>query len=107
MFKVENKMPNMILFDAGLRERVLNSRFMGVTTFRLTDDQPSLWWCHKTRRWVTLKSMSTGGASTHAPCRSYKAFQRHLRKHTAVLQGYDVVLVSCFVDHNVTARVFV
>ena len=101
-------MPNIMLFDAGLRERVLNSRFSGITTFRLTDDQPSLWWCHKTRSWVTLKSVSvsTGGASTHAPCRSYKAFQRHLRKHTAELEGYEVILVSRFVGHNVTAKVW-
>ena len=100
-------MPSMILFDAGLRERVLNSRFMGVTTFRRTDDQPSLWWCYKTRRWVTLISTPTSDLSTHAPCKSYKAFQRHLKKHAAELQGYDVVLVSRFVDQNVTARVFI
>ena len=100
-------MKSMIGFDAGLRERVLNSRFMGITTFGLTDNRPSLWWCHKSRRWVTSTVDATKGASTHAPCRSYKAFRRHLKKHAAELQGYDVVLVSRFQDQNVTARVFV
>ena len=99
-------MPDMILFDAGLRERVLNSRFMGVTTFRRTDDQPSLWWCYKTRRWVTSALDLPEGGSTHAPCKSYKAFERHLKKHAEELYGYEVVLVSRFEGHNVTARVW-
>ena len=99
-------MPSIILFDAGLRERVLNSRFMGITTFTINQEQSPLWWCHKTRRWVTSTVALPEGGSTHAPCSSYKAFQRHLMKHAAELEGYEVVLVSRFEGHDVTARVW-
>ena len=46
-------MKMMLGFEAGIRERHLNSRFMGITTFTLDKDQLPLWWCHGTRRWVT------------------------------------------------------
>lgn len=94
------------IWDVPTGQRILNSRFMGITTFSLTFDQPHLWWCYKTRRWVTCISMATGGASTHAPCNSYKAFQRHLKKHAEELEGYEVILVSRFEGHDVTARVW-
>lgn len=93
-------------WDVPWGQRILNSRFMGITTFTIKQDQSPLWWCHKTRRWVTCISMATSGASTHAPCNSYKAFRRHLKKHAAELYGYEVILVSRFVDQNVTARVW-
>jgi hypothetical protein len=98
----------MILgFEAGTRKRHLNSRFMGITTFTLDKDQLPLWWCRKTRKWVTSIVDATEGASTHAPCRSYKAFERHLKKHVAELEGYEVILVSRFDGYDVTAWVWV
>lgn len=95
----------MISWDVPLGQRILKGkgRFMGITTFRLTDDQPSLWWHHETRRWM---SEPTSGYSTHAPCRSYKAFQRHLKKHLTELEGYDIILVSRYVGNDITARVW-
>lgn len=98
----------MILgFEAGTRKRHLNSRFMGITTWTLDKDLLPLWWCHKTRKWVTSIVDATEGASTHAPCRSYKAFERHLKRHVAELEGYEVILVSRFDGYDVTARVWV
>ena len=99
-------MKSMISWQSVLGHRILNSRFMGITTFTLDNDQPPLWWCHETRRWVTSTLDIKRGGSTHAPCRSYKAFQRHLKKHVAELEGYDVILVSRFEGHDVTARVW-
>jgi hypothetical protein len=97
----------MILgFEAPLGQRILNSRFIGITTFTRDKDQPPLWWCYKTRRWVTSIVDATDGASTFAPCRSYKAFERHLKKHVAELEGYEVILVSRFDGYNVNARVW-
>jgi hypothetical protein len=98
-------MKAIIGFNTGWGQRILNSRFIGITTFRLDSDQPFLWWCHKTRRWAATIDLPQGG-STHAPCRSYKAFERHLKKHVAELEGYEVILVSRFKDHNITARVW-
>jgi hypothetical protein len=79
-------------------------RFMGITAFGLTTDKPSLWWCYETRKWVT--HLQGGGESTYAPCNSFKAFERHLKKHLIELQGYDIVLVSRYIGHNIIARVW-
>jgi hypothetical protein len=100
-------MKMMFGWDAPLGQRILKGkgRFVGITTFALNDDQPSLWWCYTTSRWVTCISMTIGAASTHAPCHSYKAFKRHLKKHLLELQGYDVVLASRYKGHDITARV--
>lgn len=85
---------------------ILNSRYVGITTFTRNKDQPPLWWCHETRRWVTSTLDLPEGGSTHAPCRSLKAFERHLKKHVAELEGYEVVLVHRFVGYEVTAKVW-
>ena len=99
-------MKSMISWQSVWGQRILNSRFMGITTFTLDNDQPPLWWCYETRRWVTSTLDIKRNGSTHAPCRSYKAFARHLKKHVAELEGYDVILVSRFEGHDVTARVW-
>jgi hypothetical protein len=99
-------MKMMFGWDAPLGQRILNSRFIGITAFALKDDQPPLWWCYKTRRWVTSTLDLPDGGSTHAPCRSFKAFQRHLKKHLTELQGYDIILVSRYDGHDITARVW-
>jgi hypothetical protein len=93
-------------WDASYGQRILNSRFIGITTFTINQEQSRLWWCYKTRRWVTLIYTPTSDLSTHAPCKSYKAFERHLKKHAAELYGYEVILVSRFEGHDVTARVW-
>jgi hypothetical protein len=85
---------------------ILNSRFIGITTFTRDNDQPPLWWCYKTRKWVTSTLDLPQGGSTHAPCRSYKAFERHLKKHVAELEGYEVILAHRFEGHDVTAQVW-
>ena len=99
-------MKMMLGFKAPMGQRIMNSRFMGITTFTLDRDQSPLWWCHKTRKWTNSIVDATEGASTHAPCRSYKAFERHLKKHVVELEGYEVILVSRFDGYDVTAWVW-
>ena len=99
-------MKSMISWQSGWGQRILNSRFMGITTFTLDNDQPPLWWCYETRRWVTSTLDIKRNGSTHAPCRSYKAFERHLKKHVAELEGYEVVLEHRFEGYKITARVW-
>ena len=99
-------MKSMISWQSDWGQRILNRGFLGITTFTLDKDQPPLWWCHETRRWVTSTLDIKRGGSTHAPCRSYKAFERHLKNHVAMLEGYEVILVSRFEGHDVTARVW-
>ncbi len=91
-----------ITFEAPPRKRVLRGWFMGITVFH-NDDQPSLWWCHATHKWVPITTPMPDGGSTHADCKSYRAFLRHLRKHPE-LKGYEVILVSRFRAHNIIAR---
>jgi hypothetical protein len=91
-----------ITFEAPKGQRILRRWFMGITVFR-NDDQPSLWWCFQTKKWVTANTMTPAGASTHSDCKSYRAFLRHLRKHPE-LKGYEVILVSRFRCHNIIAR---
>ena len=87
-----------IEFQAPLGSRFLRRYIMGITTF------DGLWWCHETKRWVDDVRKAPGVASTHAPCRSYKAFLRHLRKHPE-LKGHEVILVSRLVDNDIIVRV--
>ena len=92
----------VIDFEAEPGTRILNRRFMGITTFPKTKDQHSLWWSYETRKWDTRLH---GSGSTHAPCSSYKAFLRHIRKHSEELKGYDIVLVSRFHGYNIAANI--
>jgi len=58
-------------------------------------------WFHPTNR---IWSKSTKGpCSTHTPCKSFKAFKRHLRKHPE-LQGQEVVFVSRYHGCDITAN---
>ncbi len=92
-----------ITFQAPLGQRILRRWFMGITVFR-DDDQPPLWWCHATRKWVTIATPMPLGGSTHADCFSYKAFLRHIRKHPE-LKGYEVILVSRFENNDIIVKV--
>lgn len=84
-----------IKFQAPLGKRILRHGFMGITNF------DRLWWCYETKRWVEEPN---GNASTHAPCKSYKAFLRHIRKHPE-LKGHEVILVSRFRDYSIIVKV--
>ena len=84
-------------FEAPVGTRVLK-RFFGVTNYE------DLWFCSELNEWVNIDGVPENyGASTHALCRSFKAFKRHLRKHPE-LRGTEVILTSRFMDHNVIAR---
>lgn len=84
-----------ITFQAPARQRILRRYILGITTF------DGLWWCHETKRWVEEPK---GDASTHALCKSYKAFLRHIRKHPE-LKGHEVILVSRFRDNDIIVKV--
>lgn len=88
-----------ITFEAPYGQRILKSQFRGITTWR-KDDQPILWWDHDKREWTTDLE-GRGICSTHAPCRSYKAFLRHIKKHAHMLQGYDVELMNRYIGYCV------
>ena len=89
-----------LVFDAPKGTRIHN-RFFGVAVFA---DEGGPWWHDETRRWGPFNS-ANGVRSTHAPCRTLKAFKRHLRKHWRDLSGCEVVLHSRFVGHDVRAFV--
>jgi hypothetical protein len=71
----------------------------GVTVFPNTIND-RFWWCRHRRQWVSLDN-NTHGLSTHAPCKTFKAFKRHIKKHQETLKGFTVVWVNRFDGHNV------
>jgi hypothetical protein len=83
-----------ISFQAPLGQRALRRHIMGIASY-------GLWWCYETKQWV---KQPKGSASTHAPCKSYKAFLRHIRKHPE-LKGHEVVLVSRFRGNDIIVKV--
>lgn len=91
-----------IEFEAPRGSRMLGYGFLGIT---VDWADGALWWDRNQREWMTddvMRVRRRGGSST-APCRSYKAFLRHLRKHSGALQGRKVHLVSRWVGYDVTA----
>ena len=89
-----------ITFEAPHGQRILKSRFHGITVWCKESDQAHLWWDYNKREWTTHPKI-TGTYSTHAPCRSYAAFMRHIKKHKQALQGYEIELVNRYVDYGV------
>lgn len=74
-----------IEFDAQPGRRV-KSRFLGITSF-----DARVYWSSPLKRWVTVEeARKIGDAAypigSHAPCRSYRAFLRHLRKHKELIE---------------------
>lgn len=92
-----------IEFEAPLGQRILRRRSIGITTFPINKQSRSLWWNYEKRQWS--ENTGGGGYSSHCDCDSYKAFLRHLKKHKEQLKGYEVILVSRFWGHNITAFV--
>jgi hypothetical protein len=58
----------------------------------------SLWWYPDEQRWG--KYVPGRDCSTHAPCRTLRAFKRHLRKHKN-LYG-EIVLVNLYAGFDVS-----
>ena len=84
-----------IEFQAPRGSRFLRRYIIGITTFG------GLWWCFETKRWVDDVRKAPGRASNYAPCRTYKAFLRHVRKHPE-LKGHEVILVSRLPDNDIS-----
>lgn len=89
-----------ITFEAPYRHRILKSQFRGITVWRRDPEQPMLWWDHDKREW-TANPKILGAYSTNAPCKSYAAFLRHVKKHKHMLQGYEVQLVNRYIGYCV------
>lgn len=106
-------------FEAPRGTRILGRGGWGITTFH---PDTFMTWCYARRQWFTTdetytepsrrtgepnryisKEFSKGG-STHADCRSFKAFKRHLRKHHEKLKGCKVVFCSRWVGHNIVVQ---
>lgn len=84
-------------FDAPVGTRILGSRFTGITHFSFNKG----WFSYADNKWVDT---CAGPASSHAVCKSFKAFKRHLRKHPELKDVGEVILVSRFIGYNITAK---
>jgi len=85
-------------FEAPKGTRILRSRFHGITNF-----EENLWWSYEHKKWLPLEECGVKGASTTLHCRSFKAFKSHLKRHPELQAAKEVVLVSRFMGHNITA----
>ena len=86
-------------FEAPVGTRILSSRFIGITTFHL-----EYWWSYQHKKWMPLGQHGDEGATSTFHCNSFKAFKRHLKYHHELIYAREVVLVSRFIGHNITAR---
>ena len=86
-------------FEAPKGKRILSSRFMGIKNYH-----QDFWWSHEQKKWLPFTQIEVGWASSHAPCRSFKAFKRHLQRHPELKAAGDVVLISRFIGYNIIAR---
>jgi hypothetical protein len=64
--------------------------------------QPALWFSDATRRWQT--ELHGKGGSSCAPCRTFRAFKSHLRRHASELRGRKVTLVSRYHGHDISVQ---
>lgn len=90
-------------FEAPARSRILGRDYMWVT---VDWNEGTLWWDHSAREWITdeVRRERRTCCSSSAPCRSYKAFKRHLGRHEKTLRGRTVFLPLRWVGHEITAR---
>lgn len=88
-------------FEAPVGTRILSSRFMGITHY-----EENLWWSYDYKKWTTLEECmkSKDGASNTVPCRSFKAFKKHLKNHPELKVVDEVILVSRFIGHCIKAK---
>ena len=85
-------------FEAPKGSRILRRGFFGISMF-----EGDLWWSHQHKKWLPLGECGVEGASSTAPCRSFKAFKSHLRRHPELQTGVRVHLSSRFVGYDVSA----
>ena len=86
-------------FEAPKGQRILSSRFMGITNYH-----EGLWWSYEHKKWLPMSQMGNQGGSSSACCRSFKAFKKHLQRHPELKSTEYVVLVSRFVGYSIIAR---
>lgn len=85
-------------FEAPKGTRILSSRFFGISTFSLY-----LWWSYEYKKWLPLHECGTWGAGSTVPCRSFKAFKSHLRRHPELRHAGRVFLGSRFKGYDIVA----
>lgn len=73
--------PIVMRFEASKGERV-HRYFWAVTLTEVTED--NLWWNTTLRKWEPYRTHKDHGYSTHAPCKTLRAFKRMLRKHPEI-----------------------
>lgn len=79
---------------------ILRYGFWGITQFGM-----DIYWSRDKRRWMPMTEFVDEAliASTMAPCRSFKAFKRHLRRHPILQQTGSVMLVHRYVGYSIEA----
>ena len=58
-----------------------------------------LWWNKTHKRFEPINTTKDSAYSSHAPCKTFKAFKRMLRKHPQIIG--IAILVSRYEDSNI------
>lgn len=66
--------------------------------YAFTTHETGWWYSHGTKSWVFNPDSGNAPYGTHQPCRTVKAFRRHLKKAP---KGVRFVLLNRFPKHNV------
>lgn len=80
---------------------VLRRYFWDVTCITPPGEK-HLWWSDRDRKWATIEEHTDPHLSTHAPCRTVKAFKRMLRKHPHIIGR--AVLVNKYIGYDVYSK---
>lgn len=67
---------------------------------RTSFDKETLWYSEKLKKWGECIPTD---CSNSVPCRTLRAFRRHLKKHTE-LQNVEMMLVSKYDGHNISMK---
>lgn len=86
-------------FDAPKGSR-LNKNFYGITIYNKNNNEPNYWWDNIDKKWITNTSDTKNEFSNYCPCKSLKAFKRHVRKHMNHINNVEIRLSSNFVGYD-------
>lgn len=75
----------------------LKKQFLDITV-----DEVSIWWVPQMKQWYAIDNIPKGmHYQSWCPCKSVRAFKRHVRKHPEVSCAYNLHLNSKYIGYDV------
>ena len=64
------------------------------------DDTCAWWWSYDEKKWVKNNIDISGPYSNCKPCRTLKAFKRHVRKHMGHIKDAEIVWSNRYIGYS-------